>query len=70
MIRNPFTPANMLDSYRGNANDFMRDQVKQFLAMSPSEQREFLFFMMANMAISQSAIVDSIEVVDAKEVIQ
>lgn len=56
----------MLAAYRGNANDYMREQVRQFLAMSPSDQREFLFFMMANMAISQSAIVDSIQVVDAE----
>lgn len=66
-IKNTFEPANMLEAYRGNANDFMRGQVAQFKAMSPSDQREFLFFMMANMAISQAAIVDSIQVIDAPE---
>ena len=64
-IRDPFKLANMLDAYRGNANDFMRKQVAEFRQLSPSDQREFLFFMMANMAISQAAIVDSIEVVPA-----
>lgn len=63
-IRDPFKLANMLDAYRGNANDYMRKQVAEFRALSPADQREFLFFMMANMAISQAAIVDSIEVVD------
>lgn len=66
-LRDPFTPTAMLDAYRGNANDFMRNQVKQFLALSPSDQREFLFYMMANMAISQSAIVDCMQVVDARD---
>lgn len=69
-VRNPFEPAHMLESYRGNANDFMRQQVAAFKAMSPTDQREFLFFMMANMAIAQSAIVDCMQVVDAKEQIQ
>lgn len=64
-IRDPFKLANMLESYRGNANDYMRKQVLEFKQLSPADQREFLFFMMANMAISQAAIVDSIEVVDA-----
>lgn len=63
-IRDPFKIANMLDAYRGNANDYMRKQVTEFKQLSPADQREFLFFMMANMAISQAAIVDSIEVVD------
>lgn len=63
-IKNTFEPANMLDAYRANANDFMRGQVAQFKAMSPGDQREFLFYMMANMAISQAALVDSIEVVE------
>lgn len=65
-IRDPFKLANMLDAYRGNANDYMRKQVAEFHALSPADQREFLFFMMANMAISQAAIVDSIQVVDAE----
>lgn len=69
-IRDPFTCANMLDSYRANANDYMRGQVKQFLALSPSDQREFLFYMMANMAISQSAIVDCMQVVDVQKQMQ
>jgi len=66
-IKNTFEPANMLDSYRTNANDFMRKQVDMFNGMSPSDQREFLFFMMANMAISQAAIVDSMHIVDAAD---
>lgn len=66
-IKNTFEPANMLEAYRGNANDFMRGQLAQFKAMSPSDQREFLWFMMANMAISQAAIVDSMVFVDAEE---
>jgi hypothetical protein len=65
VIRNTFEPANMLDAYRANANDYMRDLVAQFKALNPSDQREFLFFMMANMAISQAAIVDSMMIVDA-----
>jgi hypothetical protein len=64
-VKNSFEPANMLEAYRGNANDFMRKQVEMFKGMSPSDQREFLFFMMANMAISQAAIVDSMVFVDA-----
>jgi hypothetical protein len=63
-IKNTFEPANMLESYRGNANDFMRGQVQQFKQLSPGDQREFLFFMVANMAISQAAIVDSMMVID------
>lgn len=69
-IKNTFEPANMLDAYRANANDFMRGQVAQFKAMSPSDQCEFLFFMMANMAISQAAIVDAVQVVDAADLEQ
>lgn len=49
------TPANMLKSYRENASDYMLDQAKQFRALSASDQREFLFFMMANMAVSFQA---------------
>lgn len=67
-IKNTFDPANMLEAYRGNANDFMRQQVAQFKALRPGDQREFLFFMMANMAISQAAIVDSMHIVDADQV--
>jgi hypothetical protein len=66
-IKNTFEPANMLESYRGNANDFMRKQVAQFKQLSPGDQREFLFFMMANMAISQAAIIDSMVVMDASQ---
>jgi hypothetical protein len=69
-VKNTFEPANMLEAYRGNANDFMRGQVAQFKALSPSDQREFLFFMMANMAISQAAIVDSMMIVDADDLKQ
>lgn len=65
-LKNTFEPANMLDAYRGNANDFMRNQAAQFKAMSPSDQREFLFYMMANMAISQAAIVDSMVIAEPK----
>ena len=70
IIKNTFEPANMLEAYRGSANDFMRKQVDQFKQLSPSDQREFLFFMMANMAISQAAIVDSMHVVDAADLEQ
>ena len=66
-IKNTFEPENMLDAYRANANDFMRKQVDMFKGMSPSDQREFLFFMMANMAISQASIVDSMHIVDAAD---
>jgi hypothetical protein len=55
-----FTPAYMLETYRSNANDYMREQVAAFRSMSPTDQREFLFFMMANMAIAQASIVDAI----------
>lgn len=63
-IRNVFEPANMLDAYRANANDFMRKQAAQFKAMSPGDQREFLFYMMANMAVSQAAIIDSMVIAE------
>lgn len=53
-----FDPHHMLETYRANANDFMREQAKAFRSLSPSDQREFLFYMMANMAIAQAALVD------------
>lgn len=51
----PLTPANMLKAYRENASDYMLEQAKQFRALSAADQREFLFFMMANMAVSFQA---------------
>jgi hypothetical protein len=62
-----FSPAAMLDAYRGNANDYMREQVVAFKSLSPTDQREFLFYMMANMAIAQSAIVDTIPSFEAEK---
>lgn len=53
-----FHPRMMLELYRANANDYMRRQVIEFRNMSLEDQAEYLFFMMANMAISQAAIVD------------
>lgn len=64
-MNDKFHPHTMLETYRANANDFMRQQATEFRSMSPSDQREFLFWMMANMAISQAAIVDCLP--DPKE---
>jgi hypothetical protein len=57
------TPLKMLQSYRDNASPFMREQAKLFRAMSASDQREFLFYTTANMAVSQAAsrILDDAE---------
>ena len=33
----------------------MKDQAAQFRALSANDQRELLFYLMANMAVSQSA---------------
>lgn len=66
-----FSPAAMLESYRANANDYMRGQVAQFKALTPADQLEFLFFMMANMAVAQAAIVDLLpDVADQKDSLQ
>ena len=59
----------MLETYRSNAAGYMRKQVDQFQQLSPSDQREFLFFMMANMAIGQSAIIDSMVVSEPAELL-
>lgn len=45
----------MLDKFRDSAGTFMRDQAKQFRALAPTDQRELLFYLVANMAVSQSA---------------
>lgn len=66
---NRFSPHHMLQNYRANASEFMREQAAEFRAMAPSDQREFLFFMMANMAISQAAIVDAMPA-ETSEVVQ
>lgn len=49
------TPLKMLQDYRDNASPYMRDQAKLFRAMSASDQREFLFYTVANMAVSHAA---------------
>lgn len=45
----------MLAKHRENAGTFMRDQVKQYRALSAADQRELLFYLFANMAVAQSA---------------
>lgn len=45
----------MLDKYRDNASPYLRQQVRVFRSLSATDQRELLFFMMANMAVSQAA---------------
>lgn len=53
----------MLETFRANAGTFLRDQVKQFRSLSANDQRELLFYLMANMAVSQSAqrVLEAIE---------
>lgn len=45
----------MLETFRDNAGTFLRDQAKQFRALAPTDQRELLFYLMANMAVANSA---------------
>ena len=45
----------MLNTFRANAGTFLRDQAQQFRSLSANDQRELLFYLMANMAVSQSA---------------
>lgn len=54
-MKDRFAPAAMLASHRENASPFMRDQAKAFKALSASDQREYLFYMMANMAVARAA---------------
>lgn len=45
----------MLDKFRDGAGTFLRDQAKQFRALAPTDQRELLFYLVANMAVANSA---------------
>lgn len=54
-MKDRFSPASMLAAHRENASAFMRDQAKAFKALSASDQREYLFYMMANMAVQRAA---------------
>ena len=44
------TPKNMLREYQRQADDESRKQVELFKAMSPSEQRELLFYLIINLS--------------------
>jgi len=54
-VTSRLSPAALLADMRGNATPFLADQAKQFRALSASDQRELLFYLMANMAVSQAA---------------
>ena len=45
----------MLETFRASAGTFLQDQARQFRSLSASDQRELLFYLAANMAVSQSA---------------
>jgi hypothetical protein len=45
----------MLETFRASAGTFLHDQARQFRTLSASDQRELLFYLAANMAVSQSA---------------
>lgn len=63
MSKDRFSPANMLQAHRDNASVYMKDQAKAFRAMAASDQRELLFYLMANMAVSNAAksVLDELE---------
>jgi hypothetical protein len=49
-----FSAPVMLESYRKNATPFLRQQIRDFRALAPTDQRELLFYMIANMAVSHA----------------
>lgn len=61
------TAMKLLRDYRDNATPFMRDQLRVFHAMSASDQREFLFFTVANMALNQAVAQECQEALKAAQ---
>lgn len=47
------TPFQLLQDYRARATPVLREQAKLFRALSPADQREFLFYSAVNMAVAQ-----------------
>lgn len=60
------TPANMLREYRRQSDDTTREQAQMFRALSASDQRELLFYMLSHVTLGLQHVHGLIDAEAAK----